>query len=580
MHREMKVLPRLISGLFLAAAASTVYAAPQPDAGAVMDSVQRSDVPAPKKSLPALDVQQEARPAMKGPEGLKVTVAKFRITGATAYSDAVLQPLVASYAGRDLSLSEMEQAAAAISRHYRQNGYFVARAYVPAQDIQSGVLEIAVLEGKVGAIGAKIDSVSGKLSEDRAKYLVSGAIQPGDVIHDKSLERGLLLLNDLPGVEVRSTLTPGATTGTSDLGLEVKEGRLFSGSVDLDNFGNKYTGAYRLGGTLNANNLAGLGDLLNVRAMLSNDDMLYGRISYVLPVGNKGSKVGAAYSNMNYELGKDFASLNANGDANIYSLFASHPIIRSRNSNLYVTAGYDAKDLVNNANNTTTSDNESRAFNLGITGDMRDGTWGGGVNNYGLTWTAGELDRNTVTDAALDAASARSAGNYNKVNYNLARLQRVSDTFNLYASLQGQLTSRNLDSSEKMTMGGPGGVRAYPQGEAASDEGHLLNIEGRWDLPVRSDWGDLQLAAFLDTAFVRLHKSEWAGWQGTNPNAKNSYAIAGAGLGLTLSKSGDYAVRASYAFKISDNPGRDANGKDSDNTDDDGRFWFQAVKWF
>ncbi|MDP2834179.1 MAG: ShlB/FhaC/HecB family hemolysin secretion/activation protein [Pseudomonadota bacterium] len=576
----MKMLSRLISGLFLVTAATAGHAATPPDAGSLTSELKASDIPAAKKSLPALDVQQEARPAMKGPEGLKVKVDKFRITGATAYSDAVLQPLVASYLGRELSLAEMEQAAAAISRHYRQNGYFVARAYVPAQDIQTGVLEIAVLEGKVGAIGAKIDSASGKLSEDRAKYLVSGAIQPGDVIHDKSLERGLLLLNDLPGVEVRSTLTPGATTGTSDLGLEVKEGRLFSGSVDLDNFGNKYTGTYRLGGTLNANNLAGLGDLLNVRAMLSDGDMLYGRISYVLPVGNKGAKVGAAYSNMNYELGKDFTSLNADGDANVYSLFGSYPIIRSRNSNLYVTAGYDAKDLVNNANNTVSSDNELRAFNLGVSGDMRDGTWGGGVNNYGLTWTAGDLDRNTITDAVLDAASAKSAGTYNKVNYNFARLQRVSDTFNLYASLQGQLTSKNLDASEKMTMGGPNGVRAYPQGEAASDEGHLLSLEGRWDLPVRSDWGDLQLQAFLDTAFVRLHKSEWAGWQGTNPNAKNAYALAGAGLGLTLSKPSSYAVRASYAFKISDNPGRDASGKDSDNTDDDGRFWFQAVKWF
>ncbi len=137
-----------------------------------------------------------------------------------------------------------------------------------------------------------------------------------------------MLLNDLPGVEVKSTLVPGATPGTSDLVVETTEGALLTGSVDVDNYGNKYIGAVRAGATLHINDPAGLGDQIVVRGMTSGTGMRYGRLAYSLPVGNMGTKLGLAYSRMNYELRKEFAALNASGDASVASLFAVHPLIR------------------------------------------------------------------------------------------------------------------------------------------------------------------------------------------------------------------------------------------------------------
>ncbi|MFD2408105.1 ShlB/FhaC/HecB family hemolysin secretion/activation protein [Azorhizophilus paspali] len=67
-----------------------------------------------------------------------------------------------------------------------------------------------------------------------------------------------------PGVEVRSTLRPGASVGTTDLIVETHPAPLLSDSLDADNHGNRFMGQNRLGLTLNLNSPLGLGDLLTV----------------------------------------------------------------------------------------------------------------------------------------------------------------------------------------------------------------------------------------------------------------------------------------------------------------------------
>src|SRR5690606_20459186 len=127
---------------------------------------------------------------------------------------------------------------ARITAHYRRHGYLLARAYLPAQDIHDGEVEIAVLEGRLGEIG--IDNTS-RVGASTINHHVD-RIETAGAVQGRNLERSLLLLNDLPGVDVRSTLQPGATVGTADLGIQVRATSGIDGSVDADNFGNRYTG--------------------------------------------------------------------------------------------------------------------------------------------------------------------------------------------------------------------------------------------------------------------------------------------------------------------------------------------------
>ena len=130
-----------------------------------------------------------------------------------------------------------------------------------------------------------------------------------------------------------------------------------------------------------------------------------------------------------------------------------------------------------------------------------------------------------------DAATARTAGHFGKWNLNLTRLQHIDDRLSLYLSYSRQWATKNLDSSEKFSLGGPYGVRAYPVGEASGDDG-------------------------------------WSGY--TGPQSRSLY---GAGVGVNWSNQANWVAHLHYAWKI----GREEATSDTDRS---GRFWFQLYKFF
>lgn len=167
-------------------------------------------------------------------------------------------------------------------------------------------------------------------------------------------------------------------------------------------------------------------------------------------------------------------------------------------------------------------------------------------------------------DAINNDSSAQTAGSYGKANLNLNRVQTVNNRANLYLSLNGQLASKNLDSAEKLQIGGPAGVRAYPAGEAPSDEGYIFTGEFRWNMPDSS----LQLIAFYDNGKAVLNKNPWSGVN------RNKRILSGAGLGLMKNKANDYFIRLDYAWKIS------TTEPAVSDTDKNGRLWLQCAKYF
>ena len=562
---------------FLGSSVSWAVDPPKITSGDVMDSLKTSGADRPAKPTPSFGIERPAEPLAAGSPGdVRVNVTGFKISGNTAFGEAELQGLLKDYVGRDLSLIDLTAAASRITQHYRARGYFVARAYLPKQEIGAGKIEIAVLEGRLGEV--KVSMTKGaRLDVKRAEAIVKAAAASGDVIRDASLERGLLLLNDLPGVEVKSTLFPGAATGTANVDVVVSEGRLLGGSVDIDNFGNRYTGQYRLGATLGLNNPFGIGDQISLRAMLSDGDLHNYRIGYAAPVNSLGTKLGFAVGRMDYELDKSLSATEGMGTADVYSLTASHPFIRTRNANLYGSASLDWKKLADDVNGAAYTGKNIHALSLGVSGDFRDGLGGGSVTSGSLTVALGDLNLDEYANKGYDAQYTRSAGNFRKVNYSLARLQRVTDRLMAYASLQGQFSSKNLDSSEKFSVGGPNGVRAYPQGEGSGDQGHILNLEMRYSLQAQP-WGQPQLLAFYDYGYAQLHKDTWSGWD-AGGGISNQYSLQGIGVGLNIGRPGDYSLRATYAFKVGGNDGA-VGGKDADDRDPNGRFWVQGVKWF
>ncbi|TXT38497.1 MAG: polypeptide-transport-associated domain-containing protein [Comamonadaceae bacterium] len=519
--------------------------------------------PTTPSTPPAIEIRPGSAPIESAPDTAKITVNRLELSGATLYPEASLIELTGFVPGSALSLADLQGMAAKITSFYRQNGYFVAQAYLPAQDINNGVVTLAIIEGHYGQVTLNNQS---RVSDDLAYRLMDG-LQSGDTVATAPLEHRLLLLSDLPGVKVSSTLVPGATLGTSDLMVDLKPWPFVSGSVDADNAGNRYTGSNRIGATVNFNEPLGRGDVATLRALTSGAGLNYLRGSYQMQFGK--ATAGVAYSALRYELGQEFAALQAHGSAQVASLYGSYPLIRSRDTNLSATWAMDAKRFQDKVDSTASvADKKAQVLTASLYGNQRDNLGDGGQSAYSLAVSAGNIDLQTPAVQALDAVTAQSQGNFNKLAFTLSRLQRVNDAVSLSAAINGQLASKNLDVSEKMELGGMYGVRAYPEGEAYGDQGYVLSLEARWLLPKLSDRlpGQVQLVGFIDTGRITLHKNPWAAGQ-------NQRTLSGAGIGVNWFESGNFMVRAYYAFKLGSEAATSA-------PDANGRFWIQAVKYF
>ena len=346
--------------------------------------------PVPQRAAPEIRIEQGNAPTVPVFGGVKIPVKSLHVTGQVLYSEGELIAITGFRPGGELSLDELRGMASKIADHYHRHGYFVAQAYLPEQDIKDGSVTIAVIEGHYGSITLRNQT---NLSEPLANGLLGG-LNSGDTIAIAPLENRLLLLSDVPGVNVRSTLAPGASVGTSDLIVDVTPGQRVTGSVEADNAGYRYTGEYRIGATVNINDPTGHGDVASLRVLTSGDGLEYGRASYQAQIGK--ATAGVAYSALEYRLGREFESLQAHGTAEIASLYGSYPLIRSRNTSIYASLEFDARTFQDKIDTaappTNVADKKARVWMAGLYGNNRDGFGGGGLSNFSLTATSGELD--------------------------------------------------------------------------------------------------------------------------------------------------------------------------------------------
>jgi hemolysin activation/secretion protein len=245
--------------------------------------------------------------------------------------------------------------------------------------------------------------------------------------------------------------------------------------------------------------------------------------------------------------------------ANTASLYLRQPLLRSPTNNWYGQLQYDAKDLNYSVGSTATA-TEHRLHNvvLGINGDWQDALLGGSSNSLSTNLTSGQLrmDDDSLTQ---DAASAQSAGHFNKLGYQMQRLQALRQQWSLALSLSGQLADKNLASAEKFSLGGSSGVRAYAQGEGSGDAGWLASVALRWQLA--PGW---QLQTFYDAGTVKVNQQPWS----SASSNREHLAGAGPGVGWGTDKLA-FSLTSAWATE-----GQASNGQHG------ARLWAQATLAF
>lgn len=558
----------LLPVLLFGPANSNAQGANLPDAGTIFRSSGTTDLSQPAKPIqkPAKETQSTA-PAKNS---MKVLVKGFRITKSTTFTEGQLLPLLSGFINKELSLADLEKATLKIAAFYTGQGYMV-RAFLPAQEIRNGIVEIVVIEGRLG--GVEVDApANSRISREVVASYITAAQPIGSSLKTDRMERALLLLNDLPGVSATSVLQPGTEEGTAKLVINVHDKPRTTGTVDTDNNGDKAVGRYRASVGLNGDNLSGIGDQLSFRG-LSSINSNYGRIGYTIPIGYNGLKVGTSFSFLHYNLVGSFSDTNASGDAWTTGAMLSYPFIRSLTTNLFGTMTYDYRRFRNKSIDIL-SNKATHVGSFSLTGNFYDELLGGGYNVMAAGLTFGVLDLSRCrTDLETDRVTTRAHGPYSKLLLSFSRQQQLFGKTSLYIAGSGQLAGKNLDSSEKFSLGGPQGVRAYPVNEATGDEGYLTTVELRHNIIDR-----LQFSVFVDHGGIKLHHDTWNGWQGAG-TTPNSYSLSAAGVGLMWIIPDRLMARFSVANRLGNNPGAE-KGRDNDGTKRSPQIWFQLSAYF
>ena len=572
LHGSGAQLARSLAVLFLVLASlSSLAQTPQrPDAGQLLEQ-QRQPIRLPAPDEPVLPKPPEPKPALPASPQLKITVQSFTFTGNTLYPEEALQAQVQEFIGKELDFEGLNEAATKVRSFYRTRGYFLAQAYLPRQTIRNGNVEIGIIEGRIGEVELA-NRQPDRLADSLLTGILGAHFAQGQIITETGLERPLLIINDLPGSTVTSEIRPSRIMGAADLRVNVGEAvNPINGSVDADNQGNRFTGEYRAGTTLNWNTPLGYGDQASFRGFVSDEGMWYTRFAYLLPVGYYGTRVGVSWTKFEYRLAKDFASLGAHGDGEVKSIYGFHSIVRTRNTNVILQVAYENKKLIDEID--SQSSLEKRNINdlkLGLVGDFRDGVLGGGLNAYSVTWTHGELGIEPPSVLALDVGPTghNTQGSFSKYNVDARRLQRVTDAASLLLSISGQKGMKNLASAEKFSLGGPNGVRAFPVGEATADIGMIATAEARYIVPGFKIFnGDLTLTGFYDHGWARLNEHPLP------TDTENNRSLGGYGFAVSAGQDGGFLLRAMAAWATH-------GVAQSDTQPRVPRVWVQAIKWF
>ena len=483
------------------------------------DRVPPLDAPQPE---PDVSVPAEVDPELPpGADAARFFLADIMVDGATVYGAADLRPLYAEFLQSDISLATLYGIASAIESRYREDGYILSRAIVPAQSVSDGVYRIqviegyvtnVVLEGEVGASRGLIERYLGRIPESRP-------VNIGDI------ERYLLLMNDLPGITGTGVLRPsGSDVGAAELVVTAQRKR-FDGFALVDNRGSEFTGEQGAALGLSANSFTPFGEQteLVLFSALDDEEQRVAQITYEQQIGSDGLKIRGLASYGDSEPGGSIEALEVEQETLLLSVEAEYPYIRSRRFNFSVSAGFDFIEQDSDVFGGTQPvvDDSLRVLHATAFFDYRDSFNGANSAEFGIRQGLPILGATDKDDTVV--SRVEGDGTFTSLNAEVARLQRITSEINLLARVAGQYGFTELLSTEEFEIGGLTFGRGYDPSELTGDSGVGASVELQFSqAPGWTFLQSYQLYAFYDFGVV---------WN-TDSNTPSQESLASAGIGV------------------------------------------------
>jgi hemolysin activation/secretion protein len=454
------------------------------------------------KASPDLAIPEVTAPAPDNSfDAINLTLREVTIEGNTAIDTATLKAEFAALIGQEVTLAQVFAATQAITKLYADRGYALCMAYLPAQDIENGIVKVSVVEGYIESVEVAADDR--KLARIVSAY--GESIRASRPLRTSALERYLLLANDLPGVRVRSVVDKGSGEhGAMKLILRV-ERRRWEANLTFDNRGTEASGPGRGRVEASGNGLLSARDRLTFSYMrgIPDDELDYFAGAFSMMLSPEGSSITLEASSSNSQPGTtDLSAIDFETRGLVAGAKLSHPIVRSRAMNLTAELGFNYKNLQGEIFGLPNSDDRIRVLSLSAHYDLLD-AWKG-ISAVDAILSQG-LDLLDATDASNAFPSRVGAGTtFTRIELSASRAQALTGEIELYAAAMGQYAGSALLSSEQCGYGGARYGRGLDGFEIAGDHCAMAQIELRYQLTPFVDGLDyLQIFAFGDAGWVR-----------------------------------------------------------------------------
>jgi hemolysin activation/secretion protein len=457
---------------------------------------------------------------------VRIDLKALVIEGATAYP---VNDLIAPYAqliGYNVTLAQIYTIADELTARYRNDGYVLTTVVVPVQTIAAGRVRLQVVEGHLSRVEFLGDA-SGRtgMLKDIERRLT--AERP---LRNATLERELLLLNDLPGLVAQAVLQPGDATGGSLLTINLAQSA-FTANLGVTNRGSEVQGPVQYEAGIDLSSLFSLSESTSLRYLQSSEreELWLASLAHTQRVTSGGLDLTLAgsVSRSSPELGPELANLNLETDTDQASIQVAYPLMRSRTGNLRTRMALTYHDGLSDSDFGAISRDVISAVRLGVSFDSVD-AWRG-VNLLDMEFSHG-LSVFGSSEFGDELAS-RVGGNpkFSKATLYLARLQGLGSRWSVLLAASGQAAFSNLLAPEEFAFGGEFYGRAYDPSEVVGDSGAAGKVELRYTIDHPGGLG-LTVYGFYEagTVWRRLDASE------VGAEDEESANSAGGGLRMTF----------------------------------------------
>jgi len=455
--------------------------------------------PQPRSQAGGLFMPQAQQVAPAGSEGVRFRLRGLFVEGMTVYPAESWSADYLRLLGREVSLAEIYAFANALTTRYRNDGYILSQVIVPAQTVEDGQVRLQVIEGHVaqvrfegGTPGALLQAQGERI---RAEKPLTAA----------TLERFLLLMNDVPGTFARALLAASASQpGASDLVVQLSQQPVSAG-LTLDNRGGRALGPLRLGVDVEQRGLLGLGDRTGLRVVGAEaGELAYVSVYHDQAIGSDGTRAGLVWnrSRSRPDPGNNIILLDLETRSDSAAFTVSHAIERSRSRNVGVRLALTGHQGQTHLFNALDSEDRLRVLRLGLTVDLADAARGVNIVDVEVSRGFEGLGSSRAGDAYLSRANGKPA--FTKLALYAARLQSLVPGWSLLAALSGQLAFDDLLSPELFAFGGEAFGRGYDPSEIVGDHGAALKLELRYTVSGEGGLnGGATAYAFYDAGIVR-----------------------------------------------------------------------------